>query len=118
MQKFHNSDLTKYSQNLRNNMTKEERKLWYEFLKNLSPQFYRQKTIGNYIVDFYCPAARLVIELDGSQHFESEGEAKDALRDEYLQSIGLTVFRISNYEFHKNFQGVCEHILNYIKSLT
>lgn len=116
MNKLHNSDLTKYSQTLRNNMTNEERKLWYDFLKDLSPQFYRQKTIGDYIVDFYCPAARLVIELDGSQHYESEGEAKDKIRDEYLRSVGLTVIRFSNYEFHKNFQGICAHIVNYIES--
>ena len=98
-------------------MTKEERRLWYDFLKKLTPQFYRQKTIGDYIVDFYCPAARLVIELDGSQHYESVGEAKDILRDKYLQSVGLTVFRFSNYEIYKNFQGICNHILNYIESL-
>ncbi len=117
MEKIHNSELTKCSQNLRNNMTKEERKLWYEFLKKLTPQFYRQKPIGKYIVDFYCPAARLVIELDGSQHYEAIGEANDEIRDSYLHSIGLTVFRFSNYEIHKNFQSVCDYIFNYIQAL-
>lgn len=116
MHKIHNANLTKYSQKLRKNMTKEERKLWYDFLKALMPQFYRQKAIGNYIVDFYCPAAHTVIEIDGSQHYESEGKIKDVLRDEYLQSIGLTVIRFSNYEIQKNFKGVCNHILNYIES--
>ncbi len=117
MRKIHNSDLTKNSQKLRKNMTKEERNLWYNFLKYLSPQFYRQKAIGNYIVDFYCPTAHLVIELDGSQHYELQGEAKDKIRDEYLQSKGLTVIRFSNYELHKNFEGACAHILNFIESM-
>lgn len=117
MQQIHNGNLKKFARNLRNNMTKEERRLWYDFLKKLTPQFYRQKTIGDYIVDFYCPTARLVIELDGSQHYEENGEAKDKRRDEYLQSLGLTVFRFSNYELHKNFKGICEHILKFIEAI-
>ena len=112
----HNKNLKTFSQSLRRNMTKEERKLWYEFLKQLSPQFYRQKVIGKYIVDFYCPTARLIIELDGSQHYESDGEKRDTERDEFFRSLGITVMRFSNYEFHKNFNGVCEHILNFIEN--
>ena len=92
-------------------MTKEERKLWYEFLKMLPIPFKRQKIIGNYIVDFYCASANLVIELDGSQHYDLEGKQQDALRDQFLNELGLTVLRYSNSDIYHNFDAVCEHIL-------
>ncbi len=96
-------------------MTKEERHLWYDFLKSLPIMVHRQKVIGNYIVDFYIAEAKLVIELDGSQHFETEGTQADAVRDEYLRSLGLTVLRYANFDVNYNFNGVCEDILNRLK---
>ena len=99
------------AKSLRKNMTRHERKLWYEFLREYSVRFQRQKAIGNYIVDFYCAKAGLVLELDGNRHFETaEFMAKDALRTQYLISKGLKVIRISNIDIDKNFKGVCEFI--------
>lgn len=109
-----NPRLTRNSQTLRKGMTKEERHLWYDFLKRLSIPFHRQKTIGLYIVDFYCDQARLIIELDGSQHFEETGIVEDQERDSVLNSMGYTVLRFSNSEIHQNFEGVCAEILKYL----
>lgn len=92
-------------------MTKEERHLWYDFLRQLPVTFNRQKVIGPYIADFYCGSAKLVIELDGSQHYEENGIASDAERDNYLASLGLRVLRYSNADVNHNFNGVCEDIL-------
>ena len=91
-------------------MTKEERLLWYNYLRTYPVQFYRQRVIGSYIVDFYCSKAKLVIELDGSQHYETEGMARDGVRTAYLEGLGLKVVRIPNNEIHNNFRGVCEYI--------
>ena len=74
----------------------------------------RQKVIGNYIVDFYIATSKIVIELDGSQHYEGQGVIKDQKRDEYFNSLGITVLRYSNLDVDKNFRGVCEDILKYI----
>ena len=109
-----NPRLTRKSQTLRKGMTKEERHLWYDFLKRLSIPFHRQKTIGLYIVDFYCDQARLIIELDGSQHFEETGIAEDQERDSVLNSMGYTVLRFPNSEIHQNFEDVCAEILKYL----
>lgn len=92
-------------------MTKEERKLWFEFLTTLPLHVRKQKMIGNYIVDFYCAKRKMVIEFDGSQHYERTGVESDKVRDEYLKSLGLTVLRYSNHEINSNFEGVCEDIL-------
>ena len=105
-----NSNLTEYARNLRKNQTKEEALLWYNFLRGCQPRFYRQYVIGNYIVDFYCHKAKLVIELDGSGHYEPAEQAADKVRDAYLNSLGLTVLRIPNNAINQNFGGVCEHI--------
>ena len=91
---------------LRKNMTPWERKLWYEFLCRYPVRFQRQKAIGQYIVDFYCACAGLVIEVDGSQHYEKTGKEEDAARDEYLSSLGLLIKRYSNREIHTQFQNV------------
>lgn len=96
-------------------MTPQERKLWYQFLRNLNVTVNRQKVIGNYIVDFYCHAAGIVIELDGSQHYEAEGQEYDQKRDKYLQNLGLTVLRYSNRDMSQNFEGVCQDILQRIQ---
>ena len=114
MNQTHNPELTKYSQKLRREMTKEERRLWYDFLKPLPLPVRRQKVVGPYIVDFYCASAKLVIELDGSQHYEDEHQARDRARDEYLQGLGLTVLRFSNLDVNQSFEGVCQEILKYI----
>ncbi|MBQ8669644.1 MAG: endonuclease domain-containing protein [Oscillospiraceae bacterium] len=118
MERKHNPALTQNAQKLRKNMTKEERRMWYDFLKNYPMRFLRQKVIDDYIVDFYCHDARLVIELDGSQHYQQENEEKDNIRTEKLESRGLTVIRISNIDINRNFEGVCryiEEILNHRK---
>ena len=91
-------------------MTKEERRLWYDFLKDHTVRFSRQKVLGKYIVDFYSAAAKMAIELDGSQHFEEKGQRYDARRDEYLEEYGLKVIRIPNREINDNFYGVCEYL--------
>ena len=95
---------------LREEMTKEERRLWYDYLRSYPVRFYRQKVLGRYIVDFYCAKAKLVIELDGSQHFLNEGMQYDKKRTAFLAQYGLTVVRIANNEINENFRGVCEHI--------
>ena len=105
------SNLTVFAQELRKNMTKEERHLWYDFLKSLPLSFNRQKVIGNYIVDFYCASAGIVVELDGSQHYEDGEKARDKVRDEYLASQGIRVLRYPNNEVKQNFRAVCEDIL-------
>ena len=110
MERKHNSALTQNARMLRKNMTKEERHLWYDFLKNYPVRFLRQKVIDNYIVDFYCHQARLIIELDGSQHYDETGILKDKIRTEKIESRNLTVIRIPNNEISSNFYGVCEYI--------
>ncbi len=91
-------------------MTKEENRLWYDFLRFYPTRFLRQKVIDNFIVDFYCHKARLIIELDGSQHYEAKGLLKDKIRTEKIESRNLTVIRIPNNEINNNFNGVCEYI--------
>ena len=110
MERKHNTDLTTNARTLRKNMTKEERHLWYDFLKSYPVGFLRQKVIDNYIVDFYCHSARLIIELDGSQHYEEKGLLKDKIRTEKIEKRNLTVIRIPNNEVNKNFEGICQYI--------
>ena len=116
MRTWYTKELKPHAQELRRNMTKEERKLWYDFLKTLSVSVKRQKIIGGYIADFYIPSDKLVIELDGSQHFSEEGKDYDAERDAYMASLGITVLRYSNAEISGNFSGVCEDILKHLSS--
>ena len=106
-----NPNLRKNAQKLRCEMTKEERRLWCDFLKRLSVTVNRQKVIGPYIVDFYCASRKLVIELDGSQHYEDEGAASDRERDHALNQLGITVARYSNDDIYRNFDGVCADLL-------
>ena len=98
------------AQTLRKNQTKEENHLWYDFLKTYSVQFKRQYPVGCYYVDFYCYRARIVVELDGSQHYTAEAEAYDRRRMLYLEEQGLKVLRFSNLDVQRNFRAVCEHI--------
>ena len=95
-------------------MTKEERHLWYDFLKQLSLTVRRQKIFGKYIVDFYIESAKIVIELDGSQHYEAMGQHIDKERDSYLKELGIRVLRYSNADVNTRFRCVCEDILNAI----
>lgn len=104
---YYNKNLKLLARKLRNNMTKEERKLWYEYLRNCSARFLRQKIIGNYIVDFYSPKLKIVIELDGGQHFEDENLKKDRIRGEYLTNLGLVILRYNNFDINNNFENVC-----------
>ena len=106
----HNSELTGKAQELRKNMTKEERKLWYEYLSKYPMRFRRQVAIGNYILDFYCAKAKLAVELDGSQHYEPEVEIYDAQRTAYLNDQGICVLRFSNLDVLQNLRGVCQAI--------
>ncbi len=110
MQYKHNASLVPLAKNLRKNMTKEERHLWYDFLRNYPVRFIRQKIINRYIVDFYCAKANIVVELDGSQHYEPEEAEKDAARTQFLEEYGLTILRIPNNAIWQNFSGVCEYI--------
>ena len=98
------------AQDLRKNMTKEERHLWYDFLKTYPVQFKRQYQIGHYYVDFFCYKAKLIVELDGSQHCSPEVLAYDKARTDFLQEQGFFVQRFSNLDVMKNFQAVCEAI--------
>jgi len=110
VQSKHNKQLVPLARKLRKEMTKEERHLWYDFLQPHPVRFSRQKILGNYIADFYCAKAKLVIELDGSQHYEDRNAEKDARRTAFLEGYGLTVIRIPNNEVYQNFSGVCEYI--------
>ena len=102
---------------LRKEATKEENHLWYDFLKNYELKFQRQKTIDHFIADFYCHSARLIIEIDGSQHYTDEGKNYDQFRTEKIEEYGLTVIRFTNEQLNKNFKGVCEYIDTFIKKL-
>ena len=111
----HNKRLVPAAKDLRKNMTREERRLWFDFLRDYPVRFMRQKPLGRYIVDFYCAAAHLVIELDGSQHFDGPAIVQDAERTAYLEQFDLSVVRIPNNEINENFQGVCEYIGRLVK---
>ncbi len=110
MQRKHNQQLVSAAKSLRKNMTKEERHLWYDYLRTHPVRFSRQKILGKYIADFYSAEAQLVIELDGSGHYTEENQQYDAERTKFLESYGLRVIRIPNNELNSNFRGVCEYI--------
>ena len=111
----HDDKLWSNARELRKHMTAEERHLWYDFLRDYPVKIYRQKVIGSYIVDFFCDRAKLVIELDGSQHYEPDGQGRDAERTAYLESLGLAVVRYSNLEIKKEFRAVCESLVRLIQ---
>ena len=101
------------AQTMRSNMTEAESKLWYGFLRKFSLPFRRQKQFGRFIVDFYCSKAKLVVEVDGNQHYTDQGKAYDQERTWYLNSLGLDVIRFSNDEVMNHFQSVCFAISKY-----
>lgn len=107
---YYNGEFKPLAQKLRREMTRQERRLWYDFLKQHPATFRRQKQFGHYIVDFYCAEAGLVIELDGSQHYEPDEKQRDAIRDQYLNNLGLMILRFSNADIDRHFDGVCATI--------
>ena len=115
MQKKYNSQLVPFARQLRSEMTKEERHLWYDFLRTYPIRFSRQKVLGKYIADFYSVKVGLVIELDGSQHYEEKNMEADAARTAFLEGYDLEVIRIPNNEIAQNFRGVCEYIDSVVK---
>ncbi len=110
MQRTYNQQLVPLAKQLRKEMTKEERHLWYDFLRSYPVRFSRQKVLGKDIVDFYSAEAKFVIELDGSQHYEDQKMKQDEEGTAFLESYGLTVIRLPNNEVSRNFRGVCEWI--------
>ena len=108
--KMMNKELLPAARELRKNMTREEKHLWYDFLRSYPIKIREQHVLGKYIADFYCASAKLIIELDGSQHYEPQGEIRDKVRTEFLEEFGLTVIRIPNNEVNRNFSGVCEYL--------
>ena len=115
MQYKYTPKLVPFAKNLRKNMTKEERQLWYDLLRNYPLRCVRQKIMGKYIVDFYCASAKLVIELDGSQHYDPQEKTLDQNRTAFLEEYGLQVVRIPNNAITENFRGVCEYIDTLVK---
>ena len=114
MNELRNERLKPFSQKMRREMTKEERHLWYDFLKGLSVTVHRQKILGNYIADFYIASKKLVIELDGSQHYMDEGVRSDRDRDAWMRENGITVLRYTNLQINREFSAVCEDILKHL----
>ena len=117
MKPKHNKSLTNTARMLRKNMTKEEKHLWYDYLRTYPIRFLKQKVIDDYIVDFYCSKARLIIELDGSQHYTEQGIKKDIIRTHCLEDRKLTVLRVPNKQIHNNFEGVCKYIDRIVKEI-
>lgn len=111
----YNGNNIQLAKNLRKNATFEEKHLWYDFLAEYRPRFQRQKAIGNFIADFYCHKAKIIIELDGSQHFTNLGMKKDFLRTQFFEGYDIEVIRFSNKQIRDNFSGVCEYIDKIIK---
>ena len=106
-----NPELKGYAVEMRKNMTDEEKKVWYQILKGRVPKFHRQRIIGNYIVDFFCPKLKLIIEIDGYQHFYEENKEYDNKRTEYFEKLGLYVLRFENTEVNKDIENI-RHIIN------
>ena len=104
------------ARSLRKNATEQENHLWYDFLSKYEIRFQRQKPIDNFIADFYCSKAKLIIEIDGSQHYTEQGKQKDEFRTEILEGYDLKIIRFSNHQINANFQGVCQYINIVVKA--
>ena len=113
----YNGKNTILAKNLRKNATKQEKHLWYDFLKDYEIKFQRQRPIDEFIADFYCQTANLVIEIDGNQHYSQNGIQKDTFRTERLELYGLTVIRFTNNQIDNEFYAVCEYIDKTVKSI-
>ena len=105
----------KLAKTLRKNSTPQEKRLWYDFLRKYDVRFQRQKAIDNYIADFYSHKAKLIIEIDGSQHYTEEGKNGDEFRTERLEEYDLKIIRFTNYQIDTNFYGVCKYIDKIVK---
>ena len=112
-----NNAMLERARKLRRDMTPQERRLWYCFLREYPVKIYQQRIIDSFIVDFYCASAKLVIELDGSQHYEEEGMAYDAMRTKVLEGYGLRVIRFTNLDVDENFESVCTAIDSTIQEI-
>ena len=106
----YNSKMKETARSLRKNMTRQDKHLWYDFLRDYPVKWYRQRSVDRFIVDFFCFKARLVIELDGSQHYTEDGMEYDSIRTDILEKYNLEVLRFTNLEVDENFRGVCETI--------
>ena len=115
MKYYYNGDLQIIARDLRKRMTKQERHLWYDFLKSYEYQFYRQRILDRFIADFYCPAAKLVVELDGGQHYTEKKMLDDEHRSLIINQYGIHVVRIPNNEIDNNFYNVCTYLDSIIK---
>ena len=113
----YNKKLIPRAKELRHNMTKQEKHLWYDFLCKYPVRFQRQKAIDNFIVDFYCHKAKLIVELDGSQHYSEEGMEYDSSRSDILAQYALKVIRFANTDVDKNFADVCVAIDEKVKEI-
>ena len=116
--KAYNKENIPLAKVLRKNMTPWERKLWYDYLRYYPMRFQRQKSIGSYIVDFYCAKVGLVIELDGGGHYDPKQTEKDEVRTKELEAMNLKVLRFCNLDIDRNFTGVCEQIDLAVKNLS
>ena len=116
IERKHNKSIVPYARELRRFMTDEEKHLWYDYLRSYPVRFTKQKVLGRYIADFYCAKAKLVVELDGSEHYTEEGIKYDEKRTDYLGKYGITVMRISNLELNGHFIRVCESIDEFVKN--
>ena len=115
----YNGKNTILAKNLRKNATKQEKHLWYDFLRSYEIKFQRQRTIDDFIVDFYCQKANLIIEIDGNQHYSKEGIEKDKIRTEEINKQGIQIIRIPNKQIDKDFTWICEYLdaeINKVKS--
>jgi len=110
--RFHNKENNTRARSLRREMTEQERKLWFRYLRDFQKKFKRQVTLGYYIADFYCAEKKIAVELDGSQHYFPEGEDYDERRDEYIKKMGITILRYSNNDIDNNFEVVCRDIFD------
>ena len=117
MSLFYNTNNISNAKELRKNATPHENHLWYDFLSTYEVRFQRQKAIDNFIADFYCHKAKLVIEIDGSQHYTPDGREKDSFRTEILDGYDLKVVRFTNWQIEENFYGVCQYIDITVKKL-
>ena len=114
---FYNNKNINLAKNLRKLATPQEKHLWYDFLKDYEIKFQRQKTIGEYIVDFYCPSLKLAIEIDGNQHYSKEGLEKDNIRTKEINKQGVQIIRITNNQIDKDFVWVCEYLNTEIQKI-
>ena len=112
----YNKNNVERAKSLRKNATPQEKHLWYDFLSNYSIRFQRPKPIGNFIADFYCHKAKLIVEIDGSQHKTKDGRKKDEYRTQVLEGYDLKVIRFTNRQVDTDFAGVCKYIDSVVKA--